>query len=100
MSWPIETCFEEGKQELGLGDYQVRSWTGWHHHMTLCVLAQFFLVRLQIRFKDKAPNLTNVSSGRNLYQNMVFEPQDLISSVGLVCFLHKPSMAKLVATLS
>jgi SRSO17 transposase len=58
MRWPIETCFEEGKQELGLGDYQLRSWTGWHHHMTLCILAHFFLVRLQIRLKDKAPNLT------------------------------------------
>lgn len=58
MRWPIETCFEEGKQEIGLGDYQVRSWTGWHHHMTLCILAHFFLVRLQIRLKDKAPNLT------------------------------------------
>ena len=58
MRWPIETCFEEGKQELGLGDYQVRSWTGWHHHMTLCILAHFFLVRLQIRLKEKAPQLT------------------------------------------
>jgi SRSO17 transposase len=58
MRWPIETCFEEGKQELGLGDYQLRSWTGWHHHMTLCLLAHFFLVRLQIRLKDKAPDLT------------------------------------------
>jgi SRSO17 transposase len=58
MRWPIETCFEEGKQDLGLGDYQVRSWTGWHHHMTLCILAHFFLVRLQIRLKDKAPDLT------------------------------------------
>jgi SRSO17 transposase len=58
MRWPIETCFEEGKQEIGLGDYQLRSWTGWHHHMTLCILAHFFLVRLQIRLKDKAPKLT------------------------------------------
>ena len=58
MRWPIETCFEEGKQEIGLGDYQVRSWTGWHHHMTLCILAHFFLVRLQIRLKDKVPKLT------------------------------------------
>ncbi|MCA9933113.1 MAG: hypothetical protein KC415_04280 [Anaerolineales bacterium] len=41
MRWPIETCFEEGKQELGLGNYQVRSWVGWHYHMTLCVLAHF-----------------------------------------------------------
>ena len=38
MRWPIETCFEEGKQYLGMGQYDVRSWRGWHHHMTLCIL--------------------------------------------------------------
>jgi SRSO17 transposase len=58
MRWPVERCFEDGKQELGLGDYQLRGWTGWHHHMTLCILAHFFLVRLQLRLKDKAPALT------------------------------------------
>ena len=58
MRWPIETCFEDGKQEIGLGDYQLRSWTGWHHHMTLCILAHFFLVRLQLRLRNDAPNLT------------------------------------------
>ena len=58
MRWPIETCFETGKQEVGFGDYQLRSWVGWHHHMTLCTLAHFFLVRLQIRLKDEAPKLT------------------------------------------
>jgi SRSO17 transposase len=51
MRWPIETCFEEGKQYLGMGDYEVRSWLGWHHHMTLCILAHHFLVRLQLRLK-------------------------------------------------
>jgi SRSO17 transposase len=45
MRWPIETCFEEGKQSLGMGDYEVRSWRGWHHQITLCILAHFFLVR-------------------------------------------------------
>lgn len=58
MRWPVETCFEHSKQEIGLGDYQVRSWTGWHHHMTLCILAHAFLVRMQLRLKDKAPKLT------------------------------------------
>jgi SRSO17 transposase len=58
MRWPIETAFEDGKQLVGLGDYQVRSWTGWHHHMTLGILAHFFLVRLRIRLGDKAPHLT------------------------------------------
>lgn len=58
MRWPVETCFEESKQELGMGDYQVRSWTGWHHHMTLVILAHFFLVRLELRLREKAPALT------------------------------------------
>jgi SRSO17 transposase len=49
MRWPIETCFEDGKQYLGMGDYEVRSWRGWHHHMTLVILAHFFLVRLRLR---------------------------------------------------
>jgi SRSO17 transposase len=51
MRWPIETCFEIGKQELGMGDYEIRSWRGWHHHMTLVILALSFLVRLQSRLK-------------------------------------------------
>ena len=58
MRWPIETCFEDGKQELGLGDYQLRSWRGWHHHMTLAILAHFFLVRVQRKMQPKVPNLT------------------------------------------
>jgi SRSO17 transposase len=51
MRWPIESCFEDGKQYVGLGDYEVRSWRGWHHHMTLAILAHFFLVRLAVRLK-------------------------------------------------
>jgi SRSO17 transposase len=49
MRWPIETCFEDGKQLLGMGDDAVRSWTGWHHHMTLVILAHFFVVRMSLR---------------------------------------------------
>ena len=46
--WPIEDCFLRGKQELGLDDYEVRGWRGFHHHMTLILLAMWFLV-LQAR---------------------------------------------------
>jgi SRSO17 transposase len=55
MRWPIETCFEDSKQLLGMGDYEVRSWTGWHHHMTLVILAHFFVVRMSLRLKKKLP---------------------------------------------
>jgi SRSO17 transposase len=49
MRWPIESCFAEGKGELGLDHYELRFWRGWHHHMTLVILAHHFLVRLQQR---------------------------------------------------
>ena len=51
MRWPIETAFEEGKAGLGMDHYEVRTWLGWHHHMTECLLAHHFLVRTQIRLK-------------------------------------------------
>jgi SRSO17 transposase len=37
--WPIEEDFETAK-DLGLDHYEVRSWTGWYRHVTLCMLAQ------------------------------------------------------------
>ncbi len=58
MRWPIETIFEEGKGEVGLDHYEMRSWIGWHHHMLLVSLAHHFLVRLRIQFQDQAPALT------------------------------------------
>lgn len=53
MRWPIETCFEDSKQLLGMGSYAIRGWTGWHHHMTLVILAHFFVVRMCLRLKKK-----------------------------------------------
>lgn len=30
--WTIESCFEAAKGEVGLDQYEVRSWRGWHRH--------------------------------------------------------------------
>jgi len=38
----IERALQRGKQDVGLGDYQVRGWRGWHHHMTLVMMAMLF----------------------------------------------------------
>ena len=40
----IEECLQRGKSEAGLADYQVRTWIGWHHHITLSLIATWFLV--------------------------------------------------------
>jgi SRSO17 transposase len=41
--WAIEEGFERAKGEVGLDQYEVRSWAGWHRHVTLCLLAHAFL---------------------------------------------------------
>jgi SRSO17 transposase len=45
--WLVEECFEAAKQEVGLADYEVRSWHGWHRHITLAMLALAFLAALR-----------------------------------------------------
>jgi SRSO17 transposase len=51
----IEECFERGKGEAGLGDYQVRNWMAWHHHQTLSLLAAWFLNKETRRGKKTDP---------------------------------------------
>jgi SRSO17 transposase len=45
--WSIEGGFESAKQEAGLADYEVRSWTGWYRHVTLSLLAQAVLAAVR-----------------------------------------------------
>jgi SRSO17 transposase len=55
MRWPIEQCFEEGKDQVGMDYYEHRSWPAWHRHMTYVFLALHFLLRLRLIFKKNAP---------------------------------------------
>ena len=57
LRWPIEACFTEGKSEVGLDHYEVRTWHGWHHHLTLVILAHFFLMRLVLRLNQREGGL-------------------------------------------
>jgi SRSO17 transposase len=45
--WTVEQCFEEGKGEVGLDEYEVRSWQGWYRHITLSMLTLAFLAALR-----------------------------------------------------
>lgn len=53
MRHEIEQAFEEAKGQLGLADYEVRTWHGWHRHMTLCFLAHLWLTLLSIDEREK-----------------------------------------------
>lgn len=51
--WSIEQLFQEGKSYLGMSDYEVRSYTGWHRHMTLVFLIMHFLLSVRLEFGQK-----------------------------------------------
>jgi SRSO17 transposase len=52
--WTIETGFEQTKGEVGLDEYEVRSWRGWHHHVALALLAGLFLLQLKQELGGKS----------------------------------------------
>lgn len=45
--WRIESCFEAAKGEVGLAHYEVRSWHGWHRHVTLALFAHALLAAIR-----------------------------------------------------
>jgi SRSO17 transposase len=49
----IEEVLQEGKGEVGLAHYEVRSWVGWHHHLTLALVALWFLTLERRRLGEK-----------------------------------------------
>jgi hypothetical protein len=50
----VERTFDDAKNELGMSDYQVRKWNGWHHH-ALVLMAQLFLLKQKIANQQDAP---------------------------------------------
>ena len=73
MRWPVELSFEEAKSELGMDQYETRSWLGWHHHMLLVMLAHHFLVWVRVRWRERAPALT-LSQVRLLLTSVIPKP--------------------------
>jgi SRSO17 transposase len=61
-----EEVLQEGKGEVGLAQYEVRSWVGWHHHMTLALLALWFLVLERRRLGKQNAGLERATSARGL----------------------------------
>ena len=55
IRWRIEHDYRELKTGLGLDHFEGRSFTGWHRHVTLAVLAQAFITMIRTDPKVAAP---------------------------------------------
>jgi SRSO17 transposase len=47
--WAVEDLFELAKGDCGLDEYEVRSWAGWHRHVTLSLFALAVLAVIRSR---------------------------------------------------
>src|SRR5215813_9443392 len=66
VRWAIEQCFEEAKTELGMAQYEVRKYPGWHHHRLTTMLAHFFLWHLKLHLGEKSPGPHRVAAAHDL----------------------------------
>ena len=74
----VEQALQASKGEVGLAHYEVRSWVGWHHHMTLSLLALWFLVVERRRVGGKNPGVdraADAGSVRTLAAAGTAEPE-------------------------
>ncbi len=47
--WTVEQCIEEAKGQVGLDEYEVRSWQGWYRHYSEC---SFVTVRIMYVIRE------------------------------------------------
>jgi len=66
LRWAIEQGFEESKTELGMDQYEVRKYSGWHHHMLTTMLAHFFLWQLKLRLGKKSPRADRITAADDI----------------------------------
>ena len=63
----VEEVFEQAKGEVGLAHYEVRSWVGWHHHVTLSFLALWFLILERLGMGGENPGGDGVAGAGDLH---------------------------------
>ena len=54
----VEKCFRDDSHNLGMSDYQVRTYKGWNNHMALTCLAMEYGLNYKLEFKIEVPLLS------------------------------------------
>jgi SRSO17 transposase len=74
VRWRVEEFFEDAKGQLGMAQYEARSWTSWHHHMSLVALAHLFVTQTRRDLQRKEPELT-LDMALRLLRSSLSRPQ-------------------------
>lgn len=78
--WPIEDCFRETKEELGLDHFECRGWRCIHRHLYVTILSQLFCARVRQQLSPRE----DVLSGELLTMEQVRRATNVfVGSIGL-----------------
>ena len=61
--WKVEEGYEQAKGEVGLDEYEVRTWRAWYRYVTLALLAYAALVVMQGQAREEEKKVEQPSSG-------------------------------------
>lgn len=70
----IEELLAQGNGEVGLDHYEVRSWVGWHHHITLSLVALWFLQTERLRLGGKNPGRNGSTGAGDFHRTAAATP--------------------------
>lgn len=82
----VERIFEEGKNQIGMGDYQVRSWEGFHKHITLCFLAFYYIASQKVKYGEDLPLTAPVI--RKLVASTIISRWENLDATMEFCLYH------------
>jgi SRSO17 transposase len=86
--WRVEEFLEDAKGQLGMAHYETRSWTSWHHHMSLVALAHLYVVQTRRDLGRKVPDLT-IDMAMRLLRAALPRPQLSLEEAGELVDYHR-----------
>lgn len=93
----VERSFQDGKSTCGMADYQVRRWSGWHHHMALVMIAMLFMTEERAAQHENEPLLSCADIAtllKHFLPNAAVTREDVIAQMR---FRHRQRQASIDA---
>lgn len=83
----VERAFQDTKQQLGLAQYQVRSYKALYHHLALCMMAFHYIIEQRILYQRQIP-LLSASDIRLLIAQDLIRNIDKLHLMNLIAIRH------------
>ena len=92
----VERSFQECKSDIGMSEYQVRGWKAWHHHMTMCMMAQAYILTEKINNKENMPLLSAYDIRQVIMKTYIRKDNEYEEVLAQITYRHKQRSTDIV----